>query len=394
MVSLLMVFDNSSTLRDSFAAARRSLVEMYESFRRPGKTFEGFMASRKKLSARFKSQIHAHLQQQHRNIAGEFWKRLGWEVFAADGSRVEMPRTVANEKAFGCAGKKKTSPQLLLTTLYQMGTGLPWDWHIGKGTESERNHLRSMLGGLPDNSLIVADAGFTGYELLKDIIDSVRHFLIRVGSNVTLLKDLALESKIDGETVWLWPSSKHAQPPLRLRLIVLRKADASKSDVYLLTDVFDKERLSDDTAAILYQMRWGVEVFYRGFKRTLDQHKLRSRSCENAMDELYWAMTAHLLLGLMSIEGMITADRDPLELSIAAALRIVRTAMQDHSHWRRRGDLRQLLAAAGKDRYRRKNAKASRNWPHKKNEPPCGIPKIRMATANEIHCAQRFYGAA
>lgn len=389
-----MVFDNSSTLRDRFAAARRCLVEMYESFRRPGKTFEGFIAARKKLSGKFISQIHAHLQQQHRHVAGAFWKRFGWEVFAADGSRVEMPRTAANEKAFGCAGNKKTGPQLLLTTLYQMGTGQPWDWWIGKGTESERNHLRSMLGGLPGDSLIVADAGFTGYELLKDIIDSGRHFLIRIGANVTVLKDLALESNIDGDMVWLWPLDKHDQPPLRLRLIVLKKAGASKSNVYLLTDVFDKERLSDETAAILYQMRWGVEVFYRGFKRTLDQYKLRSRSPQNAVDELHWAMTAHLLLGLMSIEGMITAVRDPLELSIAAALRIVRTAMQSHSCWRRRGDLRQLLAMAAKDRYRRKNPKAARNWPHKKNDTPCGIPKIRTASANEIHCAQRFYDAA
>ena len=392
-----MVFDNSSTLRDRFAAARRCLVEMYKSFRRPGKTFEGFIAARKKLSVDFKPLIHAHLQQQHRHVAGVFWKRIGWEVFAADGSRVEMPRTVANEKAFGCAGNKKTGPQLLLTTLYQMGTGQPWDWQIGKSTGSERNHLRSMLVGLPGDSLIVADAGFTGYELLKDIIDSGRHFLIRVGANVTVLKDLMLESNIDGNVVWLWPLDKHDRQPLRLRLIVTKKADASKTDVYLLTDVFDKDRLSDETAGILFQMRWGVEVFYRGFKRTLDQHKLRSRSPQNAVDELHWAMTAHLLLGLMSIEGMITSGRDPLELSIAAALRIVRMAMQSHSCWRRRGDLSALgglLATAIKDRYRRKNAKSARNWPHKKNDSPCGTPKIRMATANEIHCAQRFYDAA
>ncbi len=352
------------------------------------------MAARKKLSAPFQSQIQAQLQQQHRTVAGAFWKRLGWEAFAADGSRVEMPRTDAHEKAFGCAGKKKTGPQLLLTTLYQMGSGLPWDWQLGKGTESERNHLRAMLGGLPGHSLIVADAGFTGYELLKDIIDSGRHFLIRVGSNVTLLKGLALESQVPGDTVWLWPSQKRDQPPLRLRLMVLRKAEASKSDGYLLTDVFDKERLSDQTAALLYQMRWGVEVFYRGFKRTLDQHKLRSRSSGNVRDELHWAMTGYLLLGLMSIEGMITAGSDPLEWRIASALRIIRTAMQSHSGWRRKGDLQQLLATARKDPYHRKHAKAARNWPHKKNDPPCGIPKIRRATASEIHCAQRFYDAA
>ena len=392
LMSLLMVFDNSSTLRDRFAAARRYLVDIYSSLRRPGKTFEGFMIARKALTARDKRLLHTHLGRQHRQIADKFWRRLGWEVFAADGSKIEMPRTAANEKAFGCAGKKKTGPQLLLTTLYQMGTGLPWDWHIGNGTESERSHLRWLLAGLPINALLVADAGFTGYELLKDIIASGRHFLIRIGASVTLLKDLAIESKIDGDVVWLWPSDKQRnQPPLKLRLIVLKDA---KTPVYLLTDVFDRQRLSDETAAVLYRMRWGVEVFYRGFKRTLDQHKLRSRSPDNAIDELHWAMTAYLLLGLMSVEGMIAEGTDPLKLSVAAALRTVRTAMQSHSRWRRNGDLSALLTKATKDRYCRKHPKEARDWPHKKNDPPCGIPKIRTATAKEIHYAQRFYDAA
>jgi hypothetical protein len=394
LVSLLMVFDNSSTLRDRFVAARRCLVDIYGSSRRPGKTFEGFISARNALSARAISVVHAHLGQQHRKIAGKFWQRLGWEVFAADGSRIEMPRTAANERAFGCAGKKKTGPQLLLTTLYQMGTGLPWDWHIGKGTESERTHLRSMLAGLPKNALLVADAGFTGYELLKDIIGSGRHFLIRVGASVTLLRDLGLESKIDANVVWLWPSGKRSQPPLKLRLIVLEVANNSKMPVYLLTDVFDKEQLSDETAAVLYQMRWGVEVFYRGFKRTLDQHTLRSRSPHNAKYELHWAMTAYLLLGLMSAEGMIAAGTDPLELSVAAGLRTVRTAMQSRSGWRYKGDLRKLLATATKDKYYRMHPKTARDWPHKKNDPPCGIPKIRTATTKEIYCVQRFYDAA
>jgi len=394
LVSLLMAFVEGATLRDQFAAARRCLVEMYPGARRPGKTLEGFIAARKPFSSQFQSMVHSHLQRQPVQVAGRFWRRLGWEAFAADGSRVEMPCTAANESAFGCAGKKKTGPQLLLTTLYQMGTGLSWDWRIGKGTESEREHLRSMLSGLPAEALLVADAGFTGYELLNAIMGSGRHFLVRVGANVTLLRGLGLEFKIDGDRVWLWPQKRRHQPPLKLRLMVLKKAGASKSDVYLLTDVLDSQRLSDETMAVLYRLRWGVEIFYRGFKRTLDQHKLRSRSPRNAMDELHWAMTAYLLLGLMSVEGMIAAGTDPLGLSVAGALRIVRTAMQNRMSWRYKGDLRCLPAGAVKDGYRRNHPKRARHWPHKKNDPPCGIPKIRMATANEIHCVQRTYNVA
>jgi len=68
--------------------------------------------------------------------------------------------------------------------------------------------------------------------------------------------------------------------------------------------------------------------------------------------------------------------------------------MQSRSCWRHKGDLRMLLAKAVKDRYSRMHPKTARDWPHKKNDPPCGIPKIRTATAKEIHYAQRFYDAA
>ena len=72
--------------------------------------------------------LQRQLRHRPRSLAGPFWYRDGWVAFAADGTRVELPRTVANEKAFGCAGRDKTGPQLQLTSLYHLGTGLPWAW--------------------------------------------------------------------------------------------------------------------------------------------------------------------------------------------------------------------------------------------------------------------------
>ena len=391
MVSLLMVFDTSGTLRERFKAARDCLSSVYGNRRRVGRTFEGFCYARSSVKSEDRLALSAHLRKQLRIVAGDFWKRLGFEAFAVDGSKIELPRTRTNETAFGCAGRKKTCPQIAVTTLYHMGTGLPWDWRFGAGIESERAQLRDLLGSLKAGSLLVADAGFAGYELLQGIVGQGKHFLFRVGSNVTLLKNMGFDTKICGDVVWLWPRNKRKQEPLRLRLICVQ---TDKIPVYLITDMFDRELLSDETAAVLYKMRWGVEVFYRNFKRTLDKHKLKSRSPQMALDELHWAMTAYLLLGLMSIEGMITAGTDPLELSFAAALRQVRTAMQSRSCWRYNGDLRKLLAMASKDKYCRKYSRKARNWPHKKNDPPCGIPKIRAATLKESHYAQRFYSAA
>lgn len=234
--ALPMIYTADEALKDRFGAARRCVVDMFPGRRVPGRSYQGFIKAQKRISPKMVEHLKDHLRGHHRRVAGRFWERLGWVPFACDGSRVEVPRTPRN-KELGCTGRKKTGPQLFVTTLYYMGTGLPWDWQIGKGTASERDHLRAMLA-----------AGMS--------------FLIRAGSNVSLLTQLNCEVGNDGQTVWLWPQDqRRSSPPLKLRLIRLKGVSGSAREVCLLTNVFDHERLPDETAAILYRMRWGVEVF-------------------------------------------------------------------------------------------------------------------------------------
>ena len=390
---VLMAYDGAETLGDRFSHARQCLIEMAPNARRPGKTYQGYAKATKRLPPGTLDQLQAHLRKEHQRVAGARWKRYGWVILACDGSRVEVPRTARNEEAFGCAGRDKTGPQLGVTTLYHMGTGLPWAWQVGAGTDSERTQLRAMLDTLPAESLLVADAGFTGYDLLQTLNAQDTSFLIRVGANVSLLTQLGLEVESDGEVVWLWPKGKRDQPPMKLRLIRLSHENGSDA-MFLLTNVFDTERLSDTRAATLYSMRWGVEVFFRSYKQTLEQRKMRSDAPEQALWECQAGLLAVLLLGLMSVEGMIDHGEDPLGWSVAAALRTVRDAMRTPKRWRRRGDLRVLLATARKDSYQRQGSKKARNWPHKKNEGPPGHPMLRRATANETLRAKRVYRAA
>ena len=63
-----------------------------------------------------------------------------------------------------------------------------------------------------------------------------RHFLLRVGGNITLLKGLGYYHEERDGLVYLWPRKHRRCRPLVLRLIVLRQG---KQDVYLLTDVLD-----------------------------------------------------------------------------------------------------------------------------------------------------------
>lgn len=394
--AILMTYDPSASLKDRFHHARQTLIEMFPSQKRPGQTYQGYIKALHRLPETALKQVTARLRRAHRAVAGSAWQVDGWVPFAADGSRVEVPRTQANEKAFKCAGRTKTGPQLSVTTLYHMGSGLPWSWRIGPGVESERTQLRDQLNTLPKKSLVVGDAGFTGYDLMQDVLKHSLHFLMRVGGNVTLLTELGCEVEKRGHTVYLWPQEKRDRKPLVLRLIRVKAKSkyARCREVYLLTDVFDRSRMSQATASLLYRRRWGVEVFYRHFKQTLNQRMLRSRSPKQAPAELHWGLTALLLLGLMGVSALHRSRTDPLHLSVSASLRTIRNAMRCRGVWRYRDDLRVLLRKALKDDYRRRGSKSARDWPHKKNDPPPKPPKIRPATEDEKRLAATLYEAA
>jgi hypothetical protein len=385
-----MCWASGRTLKDRFGKARDATVGMYPTRRRPGKSYAGFMATLVRRSAGLLGVIRPALRKRVRQVAGSSWRVEGRVVFGVDGSRMDCPMTAANEGAFGCAGKNKTGPQQLVTTLFHAGTGLIWDWRRGDGGGSERAHLREMLDGLPPGATLLADAGYTGYGMLQQLQAHRIDFLLRVGSNVELLTDLGhAESQGEG-IVHLWPlrEQKKGCPPLVLRLIVLR--DERNRNVYLLSNVLDKRQLSDAAAGRLYRLRWGVELLYRALKQTLEHRKLLSDSPRPAEVELDWTMVGLWMLGLMSLEAMQRASHPPHAWSVAGSLRVVRQAMDKGVKSHRQGGLRDSLAACVKDKYPRSSNKKARNAKNKKTEQPPGAPNVRMAEESEVLLAQQL----
>lgn len=390
-MALLMCWSAERALGDRFDDARGVLQCLFPRWHL-GVSYTGWYEAQARWIAPLQPAVATRLRQQLRHRAGRHWTREGWCAFAVDGSRFECPRTAANQADLGCAGKVRTAPQLFLTTLWHMGTGLPWDFRIGPGTASERRHLEAMLTDLPAHALVVADAGFTGYDLYTRILAAKHSFLLRVGSNVSLLKKLGTSVREGASTVYLWPDNRKDKPPVELRLIVIRRG---KKAIYLVTNERE-EALAQSSAALLYEMRWGVEVFFRSCKQTLEKRTMRSRTAESATSELTWAVFGIWLLGLMSVAGIIEKGKDPLLCSVATARKRVRRAMRNAGRSRprgRQGTLLEELAEAMQDGYTRHGSKKARNWPQKKKEKPPGAPKITSASSQQRKRAQRFTAA-
>jgi hypothetical protein len=358
---------------------------MFPTHRVVGGSYQGFIKRLLSFNERLMGLVTFHLRGVLQQMAGPFWTREGLLAFAVDGSRIECPRTKKNEAAFGHAGKKGCGPQMWLTTLWHMGTGLPWAWKQGRSDECERHHLREMLHLLPEGALVVGDAGFVGYELLQAILATGRSFLVRVGGNVRLLKELGYFKRYGQDTVFLWPQKFRRQEPLVLRLIELQRGDKK---VYLLTNL-PGETLTHRQAAVLYTMRWGIEVFYRSLKQTLEHRTMRSDAPLQARAELAWSLVGLQLMGLMSVREILAQGADPLGWSPAATRDLIRLAAQGHDHRRLGAQCwKNRLAACRKDHYARTSSKKSRDWPDRKHERPPGPPKIRFASAKEVQRAQ------
>jgi hypothetical protein len=303
-------------------------------------------------------------------------------VLSVDGSRFECPRTVANEEGLGCAGKERSAPQIFHTHLQHVGTGLPWDFRLGPGTDSERRHLDEMLKDLPAEALLTADAGFISYELCATLTASGHEFVLRVGANKTLIEDLEPEYADDPSLVWLWPEQLQSKPPLRLRRIEF--SSPAGTPVVLVTNILDRTKLSDQAAQNIYASRWGIEVYFRDIKQTMDFAELQSRTRATCLNEQYWRVLSCWMLQGIFKRIQLRKQYTPRRFSAAKARREIREVLELLQQDRRGPSIEQRAGRCQVDNYERNGPKATRKWPRKKNDKPPKPPKLRPAKPQEI----------
>lgn len=394
--ALVWAWGEETALTDRYVTARKTIAQ-----RAAGQcesvSYQAFVKLLRRHSALLLFALIEALQRRMREALADSYRVAGFLAFGVDGTRIDVPRTVANEQAFGAshcrtrrrgrhrrsAQKKAAAPRVWLTTLWHVGAGLPWSWASGPSDSSERAHALDMLLWLPERSLLTADAGFVGYEFWHALQEAGHDFLIRVGANVTLLKQLGCFRECAGR-VYLWPD-KHARqgrPPIVLRLVV---AHNGKHPVYLVTSVLTKTALSDRQLIELYRARWGVEVFYRSFKQTFGRRKLRCASPDNALVELDWSLLALWAACLYAKAQQLQAGEDLAKTSVAGVLRILRRAIRDPDLV-----LAPLLALTLVDCYHREH-KASRDYPRKKIDAPAtSPPTILKALKSQALLAQEI----
>lgn len=328
--------------------------------------------------------IVEHLSSQFSQWKG-CWTKAGKVNIVVDGTKFHAPRTLANQKAFAANAnrgnrnyknkadqKKASTVQLLATVFWHLGTGMPLCWKANERTGSERKDAAAMLDQLPARARLIGDAEYVGYPLWSQIIESNRFFLVRVGANVTLLKNLG-KLKYKNGFVYFWPDSafKRNSPPLTLKLI---KLNSGKKAIYLVTNELT---LSDQDACEIYRQRWEIETYFRSVKQGCGRSKLRCGTPQNALTELNWT-----LLGIWAAMFVAKQQHPATVIKRISPIKVIRcfyrcvqaTALRAKDCINLFEGLRDAVIA---DESNRKTSKASRKYPRKKKRQPCRKPKIK-----------------
>jgi hypothetical protein len=414
-VLLTMTWCSGDSQPERFETARAFYVACHPRRRRPGRTFAGFERALGKLPLPVLRAVAAGVRGRLTQVFAARWLVDGFVPLGCDGSRLACPRSEELERRLGLGRKKKRrrkkkpvlaappddrgpspaprkppagerTPQVWLTAILHLGLGVPWSWRWGGGSADEREHLRHLAGDLPRHTLLVADAGYVGYELLTELQTAGHAFLVRLSSRAPLYVEdkSTLRHYREGE-VYYWPVwvQKEDRPPLTVRLL---RIEGDKADVWLITNVLDVGRLPKAKAAKFYRWRWRSEGLFRSYKRTLGKVKLMGRTVAQVHREAEGSMLATQLL---LAQGALALPGRPGAVSILPSPRKVlleirgeiRNVVGMYLGPRQQKTYRRRLEEARWGRRRQTSAKVRRRWPGRADHKPPGKPTIlKMGT--------------
>lgn len=260
---LVMTWCCGDAQAERFETAKGFTAVCLAKRRRPGRTVQGFQKALARLPMAVLRAVAAGVRRRLLTLVDLRYE--GFSALGCDGSGLECPRAAELERRLDPPLKNRGVPQMWVTAWVHLRTGLLRAWRLGPGHNRERRPVQALLPTVPAGALLVADAGFNGYDLARAILASGASFLIRLSAKDTLYTLTPVEPRAfrDGE-VRCWPQTVRERrwPPLRLRWLGVR-GRRRRQDVWLLTEVLDGGRLSVAQARRSYRWRWENEGLFR-----------------------------------------------------------------------------------------------------------------------------------
>ena len=223
---------------------------------------------------------------------------LGHRVYAADGTKVNIPRELI-KFGFKTYDERRHYPQGLLSCLYDVLGKTVYDFDFVSHM-NERKCALEHLEILEPDDVVIFDRGYFSYQLLHDFHKKGVHVIFRLqeGCVGKQIEDFIKSSRTD-ETINYIPSKQVItdlkkqgyfldSAPIHFRLI----KQTINGERYLYGTTLIGEKYPANCFFNLYHERWSIEELYKISKRVVDIEEFHSKTERGIKQEIY----AHLLL--------------------------------------------------------------------------------------------------
>lgn len=266
--------------------------------------------------------------------APSWWHSWNRPVRLVDGATMTMADTEENQAAYPQPSSQKPGlgfPICRMVAVICLGSGALLDTATGpcegKGSD-EQTLLRSMLDVLKSDDILLGDAFYPTYFLLCELVrrgvDGVfeqygarkRSTDFKTGEKLGVRDHLIVLEKPKKRPDWMTPE-QYAQAPATLKV-----REFLAGGKIMVTTFLDAKAAPKNKLKVLYQRRWNVELDLRNIKTTLGMERLRCKTPEMVLKELWVYLLAYNLIRLLMAQAALLADHVPRQLSFKHTVQV------------------------------------------------------------------------
>lgn len=270
---------------------------------------------------------------------GAFYK--GFRKVAIDGSVYDAPDCEAHQHFGRSSGSRGSGPfpQVRKLSLVELGTHVEFAMTFGGWNDSERKLLPQLWDSIPDDALLMLDAGFYSFEIWK-AQNSRCKILARVQKSmvfkpIQFFADGSFTAKVYRSN-WYRENDKGG---VLVRVIEYTIDDPQRTGHQekhvLLTSLLDADQFPAEELICEYHERWEIEMMYDEQKTHQDPVRaekaasFRSETSDGLRQEIYALSLAHFVIRALMFEAAKEANLDVDRLSFKGCFQILKTRLPE-----------------------------------------------------------------
>jgi hypothetical protein len=270
---------------------------------------------------------------------GAFYK--GFRKVAIDGSIFDAPDCQAHQHLGRSCGSRGRGPfpQVRKLSLVELGTHVELAFTFGGWKDSERKLLPELWDSIPEDALLILDAGFYSYSIWKTLHLRCK-MLVRVQKSMVFkpirqLEDGSYLAKVYRSN-WYRENDKDGIP---VRVIEYTVDDdqrtGNRERHVLITNLLEAQLYPAEELICEYHERWEIENLFDEQKTHQDPVRaekttnFRSQTSDGLRQEIYALSLAHFVVRALMFQAAREGNLDVDRLSFKGCFEILKIRLPE-----------------------------------------------------------------